>query len=387
MPIGKSTEESTRTGVYHVKESGLEYQHLKDEAVPKDGKEYLDRFRKRFRINIIENKGDNLVFELIGCDASFANALRRILLSEVPTVAIESVYMWNNTSIIHDEVLAHRLGLIPINVDARLFDPIEEGDDSTDRNTLVFQLQIKCPSRRQAAAKAKKKKAEGDDEANALTETEKSVLENTELDKAAYAAAKKDAIETPGRPYTLHLYSKDLVWVPQGDQTKRFLNGIRPVHDDILIAKLRPGQEIELEAHARYGLGQDHAKFSPVATAAYRLYTEVEIVEPIYDEDAEQLAHLYEPGVFELIPATEPGKRVTVKVVNPYACTMSRNYMRNPTLAKAVKMTRIPHHFIFSVESVGMHKPAVLVAEALKVLQQKCTALIDLTKQQEEAFS
>lgn len=322
-----------------------------------------------------------MVFEMIGCDTSFANALRRILLAEVPTVAIENVYMWNNTSIIHDEVLAHRLGLIPINVDARLFDPIEDGDDSTDRNTLVFQLQVKCPSRRPASAKKKNDDEDGESE---LTETEKSVLENTELDQAAYAAAKKEAIQTPGRPYTLHLYSKDLVWVPQGDQSTRFPDGIRPVHDDILIAKLRPGQEIELEAHARYGIGQDHAKYSPVATAAYRLYTDVEIVEPIYDEDAEQLAHLYEPGVFDLVPAGVPGKRVKAKVVNPYATTMSRNYMKNPTLAKSIKMTRIPHHFIFSVESVGMHKPAVLVAEALKVLQNKCNSLMEMTKQQQE---
>ena len=343
-------------------------------------------FRKRFRINIIENKGDDMVFELIGCDTSFANALRRILLSEVPTVAIENVYMWNNTSIIHDEVLAHRLGLIPINVDARLFDPVEEGDDATDRNTLVFQLAVKCPARR-PAAKSKQKKSDGDGiEGNNLTETEKSVLENTDLDQAAFMAAKQEAIQTPGRPYTLHLYSKDLVWIPQGDQAKRFPNGIRPVHDDILIAKLRPGQEIELEAHAKHGIGQDHAKFSPVATATYRLHTGVEIVEPVYDEDAEQLVHLYEPGVFELVPANTPGKRVKAKVVNPYACTNSRNFMQNQTLAKAIKMTRIPNHFIFSVESVGMHKPAVLVAEALKVLQQKCNNLKELTKQQQDSL-
>lgn len=338
------------------------------------------KFRKQFRINVIKNEGDELVFEMIGCDTSFANAMRRILLAEVPTVAIENVYMWNNTSIIHDEVLAHRLGLIPINVDARLFDPIEEGDDSTDRNTLVFQLQVKCPSRRPPEAREKSDK--GDD--TELTETEKSVLENTELDRAAFRAAKKEAIETPGRPYTLHLYSKDLVWVPQGDQESRFPEGIRPVHDDILIAKLRPGQEIELEAHARYGIGQDHAKYSPVATAAYRLYTNVELLEDVYDEDARQLAFLYEPGVFELVQANVPGNSVKAKVVNPYACTMSRNYMKNPTLKRAVKMTRIPNHFIFSVESVGMHKPAILVAEALKVLQNKCNGLIDLTKQQQE---
>jgi hypothetical protein len=45
MPIGKTTEESTRTGVYLVKESGLEFEHLRSETCPKDGKEYLERFR------------------------------------------------------------------------------------------------------------------------------------------------------------------------------------------------------------------------------------------------------------------------------------------------------------------------------------------------------
>ncbi len=57
--------------------------------------------------------------------------------------------------------------------------------------------------------------------------------------------------------------------------------------------------------------------------------------------------------------------------------------MRNPTLAKAIKMTRIPNHFIFSVESVGMHKPSVLIADAIRVLQSKCESLIDLAKEHE----
>jgi DNA-directed RNA polymerase I and III subunit RPAC1 len=97
-----------------------------------------------FELNILQQEEDELVFELIGCDTSFANALRRILLAEVPTVALEYVYMWNNTSLIHDEVLAHRLGLVPLNVDARLFDTIEEGEDATDRNTVVFQMKVSC---------------------------------------------------------------------------------------------------------------------------------------------------------------------------------------------------------------------------------------------------
>ena len=65
------------------------------------------------------------MFEISGIDVSLANALRRIMIAEVPTVAIESVYMWNNTSVMHDEVLSHRLGLIPIMVDPRAFEDFE----------------------------------------------------------------------------------------------------------------------------------------------------------------------------------------------------------------------------------------------------------------------
>ena len=45
---------------------------------------------------------------------SFSSALRRIMISEVPTYAIENVYIYENTSSMYDELLAHRLGLIPI---------------------------------------------------------------------------------------------------------------------------------------------------------------------------------------------------------------------------------------------------------------------------------
>jgi DNA-directed RNA polymerase I and III subunit RPAC1 len=328
--------------------------------------------RKNFEIKVLDRPSENeLVFEMIGVDASFANALRRILLADVPTIAIEHVYMWNNTSIVHDEVLAHRLGLVPLNVDARLFDEMELGEDPTDRNTIVFRLAVTC---------GKKKSSKKD---NIDLSPEDSVVVNPELDEAAAAAAanRKTAIETPGRPYTKHVYSSDLVWVPQGDQEEQFPDGIKPVHDDILLAKLRPGQVIELEAHAHWGTGQNHAKYSPVATACYRLMPRIELVKPVYDELAEELVNLYEPGVFDLVKtdSSDPGgKGVKARVVNPYACTMSRNFMRNPTLAESIKMSRVPNHFIFSVESVGMMSPAVLVAEALRVLQQKCLRLSEL---------
>ena len=65
-------------------------------------------------IEIQELTNDFIKFRLINTDLSVANAIRRIMISEVPTLAIEIVEIENNTSIIHDEYIVHRLGLVPL---------------------------------------------------------------------------------------------------------------------------------------------------------------------------------------------------------------------------------------------------------------------------------
>lgn len=81
----------------------------------------LERFKRDFKVKVFEMDDEHIVFDLIGIDCAIANAFRRILLAEVPTMAIEKVFILNNTSLIQDEVLAHRLGLIPIKADPRKF--------------------------------------------------------------------------------------------------------------------------------------------------------------------------------------------------------------------------------------------------------------------------
>jgi DNA-directed RNA polymerase I and III subunit RPAC1 len=71
---------------------------------------------------VLELNDEEIVFDLIGAEPPLANALRRILIAEIPTIAIEKVNMWQNTSVIPDENLAHRVGLIPIKADPRLFE-------------------------------------------------------------------------------------------------------------------------------------------------------------------------------------------------------------------------------------------------------------------------
>lgn len=60
-------------------------------------------------------------------------------------MAIEKVYMYNNTSVIQDEILAHRIGLIPLKANPDRFkykNSLE--DEETEEDTLEYELKIKC---------------------------------------------------------------------------------------------------------------------------------------------------------------------------------------------------------------------------------------------------
>ena len=67
-------------------------------------------------IQILESNGDRLRFRVENIDVAIANTLRRIMISEVPSMAIELVKIINNTSCLNDEYIAHRLGLIPLRI-------------------------------------------------------------------------------------------------------------------------------------------------------------------------------------------------------------------------------------------------------------------------------
>ena len=69
------------------------------------------------KIEVLEKDETNIHLSIKEADVPLMNALRRIALAEVPSMAIDEVVMIENSSILQDEIIAHRLGLTPLKTD------------------------------------------------------------------------------------------------------------------------------------------------------------------------------------------------------------------------------------------------------------------------------
>ncbi|KAI4303750.1 hypothetical protein MLD38_039346 [Melastoma candidum] len=308
----------------------------------------LDDFRNNFKVNVNRLTADEMEFDMVGVDPSLANAFRRILLAELPTMAIEKVFIANNTSVIQDEVLAHRLGLVPIIVDPRHFDYLSENDRPNEKNTIVFKLHVRCKK--------------GDPRGTVKSDELRWLPKGSEFLKESGASASNTKAET----YTSFNFSQDSM--------PEFSDNPIGVSPGIIVAKLAPGQEIELEAHAVKGIGKTHAKWSPVATCWYRMLPEVVLNEDIKGDMAEELVKKCPASVFDIEELANGKKRATV--ARPRACTLCRECVRDDEWERRISLCRVKDHFIFTIESVGALPPEVLFTEAVKILEDKCERVI-----------
>jgi DNA-directed RNA polymerase I and III subunit RPAC1 len=304
----------------------------------------LDDFKKNFKINFLQNSTDTLIFEMIGISAPIANALRRIFISDVETMAIDNILLIQNTSIIQDEVLVHRLGLVPIQADPNLFQSWTQGESMNEDNATVFILDVEC-------------------------------RENPN----------SKPTDPPHIRYTNAIvYSDQLIWVPQGNQAEKFKHApIRPVYNDIPLLKLRPGQSVQAELHVTKGTGRVHAKWSPVATAYYRQKPAVTFVEEFFEQDADNLVQCCPMNVFEIEKVLDKStkKLVNKAVVNDILnCTMCRECIRDPEQEPKIRLQRVRDHYIFTIEAVGQLSPAEIFRRGIQQLKSKLGVLYHSTK-------
>lgn len=104
------------------------------------------------KVKIRELRDDYAKFELRDTDASMANALRRVMIAEVPTIAIDLVEIEVNSSVLNDEFIAHRLGLIPLTSERAMSMRFSrdcdacDGDGQCEFCSVEFHLRAKCHS-------------------------------------------------------------------------------------------------------------------------------------------------------------------------------------------------------------------------------------------------
>ena len=85
-------------------------------------------------LEIINENEQKISVKIKGVPVQYANALRRICLNGVPIYAVESIDVLENSSVLADEGVAHRIGLIPLKTD------LEASKDGNENDKIMLTL-------------------------------------------------------------------------------------------------------------------------------------------------------------------------------------------------------------------------------------------------------
>ncbi|MHA1267661.1 MAG: DNA-directed RNA polymerase subunit D [Candidatus Helarchaeota archaeon] len=264
------------------------------------------------KISILEQKDNYLKMIIEEIDASFANSLRRTMIAEVPAFAIEDVWIVENNSPLYDEIIAHRLGLIPL---------------KTDLERYVLPNECEC-------------------EGEGCAQCQVAFTIN------------KEAMEGP-----VTVYAEDL---------KPEVEDIIPINPKIPIVELSRGQRIVLEAYAKLGIGEEHAKWQPVATVAYKYLPLIKIDY----ENCEKCEKCIDACPRHILSF----KNDQIQISNPMNCNFchSCEEVCEVMPVKAIQVKWNPTTFIFTIESSGALPPEIIVRKACEILKKKITSFEEI---------
>lgn len=310
------------------------------------------------RVTVQELTDSTIRFVLEGTDTSMANALRRVIIAEVPTIAIDLVEVIENSSCLCDEFLAHRLGLIPLLSEkaSEMEFPYDYAGDDESKTDVSIDLRVKCVSD------------------NTVDVTSDDLICNDDrVVPIDYDPSRSSA--RGGDPDAAMDANED--------------SSTAPDKKGILIVKLRKNQERNLRCVARKGIGRDHAKWQPVATAVYRFEPEITIDEDLMatltEEEKREFAESSPAPIFRYNEQTRK-----VEIDAPETCTYDGECLKKAEeLGKPglVDIRAKQDVFLFTVESTGVLRPEEIVVHALNVLQRKLNVTkgeLDILKKQEE---
>jgi DNA-directed RNA polymerase subunit D len=267
-------------------------------------------------LDVIELNDTTGVFDVKGATPSFLNAIRRTLLSQVPKLAIDDVTIYDNTSALFDEMVAHRLGLLPVPTDLNAVNRRWKDNNASPKEGA-------CPS------------CNGEGCPNCTV------------------------LFTLSKEGPCTVYSGDLV--PAADAKYKI------VDPKIPIVKLLEGQRVMLEAGAVLGMGLEHAKWQVVNAVGYQEYPTVKVGSAhVRPETLEKMQRTAPPGAL----AFEGGSFKVANVVKAATYLRSVKKLYAPDL-DSVEIGFEPGRWILTVETDGSLHPKVAIRKAVAILMEK----------------
>ncbi len=248
-----------------------------------------------------------------GVDSAFMNSLRRVIVAEVPAMAIDEVVVIENSSMLHDEILAHRLGFVPLKTDLDAYNLPEECSCKSELGCNLCRTSLT-------------------------------------LDVEA-----KDSDRT--------VYSGDLISENPN---------ITPVSERIPIVKLAPDQHLKLESYARLGKGERHAKWQPVSVCAYKNFPRVKINE----KECDKCGKCVDVCPKRVLSVSEDGKKIELRnVIDCTVCRDCVDAC--PKSPPAVDVSWDKDVFVMDIESTGALPIDSIVSEAVKILDRKFESFLE----------
>ena len=260
-----------------------------------------------------------LLFE--GFEPEEVNAIRRLILSDVPTLAIDFIYVYDNSSPVPDEIIAHRLGLLVL-----------DSKDALEN--------LKSPEECSEAS-------EEDRECYVKMILEAEVADNAETGR--YVMAGEIQVDT---------------------------RLTRIVYPETPITYLAPGQRLHLVAYARLGRGREHGKWSPASVAISQYLPVVYYDSSKATEECLECVAAYP----EIRGALEKGGTGRIEVLGNVN-TSGLHYCSEAACKDALRLEYDENRIILAFESTGSLPPERIALEAVKALARRAERVRSLIEQ------